>query len=103
MVIRDALNFFRQPFARIAAVLAVVLMGFDLFTTIANWAEIWAVQNSFSSVLVYVPFHHFFLSMFAGFVVLFVAIAVEYASRIANDIKYLRSKVSEEKHEAQGE
>lgn len=95
MVIRDALNFFRQPFARIAAVLAVILMVFGAIDAVANWVASSQSVAPFD-MDVEIEFHvragSIFDSLVPGFIVLFLAIATEYASRITSDLRFLRSK-----------
>ncbi len=97
MVIRDALNFFRQPFARIAAVLAVILMGFGVIGAVAGWIAAMQTVDPFGDSMSiegrwHIPVSSVFHSFVPGFIVLFLAIAAEYVSRMASDLRFLRSK-----------
>lgn len=97
MVIRDALIFFRQPFARIAAVLAVILMGFGVIGAVASWVAAGQTEDPWGGTMSlegrwHIPISSVFHSFVPGFIVLFLAVAAEYASRIASDLRFLRSK-----------
>ncbi len=97
MVIRDALTFFRQPFARIAAVLAVILMGFGVIGAVARWIATSQAEDPWGGTISladhwHIPISSVFHSFVPGFIVLFLAIAAEYASRIASDLRFLRSR-----------
>lgn len=104
MVIRDALNFFRQPFARIAAVLAVILMGFGVIGAVASWVAAGQTEDPWGGTIGladhwHIPVSSIFHSFVPGFIVLFLAIAAEYASRIASDLRFLRSKAETRRKE----
>lgn len=103
-MIRDALNFFRQPFARIAAVLAVILIGFGVIGAVASWVAAIQIEDPLGGSISlegrwHIPISSVFQSFVPGFIVLFLAIATEYASRIASDLRFLRSKAETRRKE----
>ncbi len=97
MVIGKAYRFFTNPAARVGAIIAVAMMAFNLASTIVMtgahlFTEPVVLNGTMMDYGVLVPLSNLLSSLTLGLILLFFAIAVEYAARIASDIGHIRSR-----------
>ena len=97
MVIGKAYRFFTNPAARAGAIVALAMMAFNLASTIVMtgahfFTEPVVLNGTTIGYGIFVPLSNLLSSLTLGLILLFFAIAVEYAARIASDIGHIRSK-----------
>lgn len=97
VVIAKAYRFFTNPVALIGAITAVAMMVFNLASTVVMhgarfFTEPVMLNATTMNYGVFVPLSNLLSSLTLGLILLFFAITVEYAARIASDIGHIRSK-----------
>jgi Na+/melibiose symporter-like transporter len=93
--VTGALAFFRLKFARVAAVLAFMLMVMGVALSLASYINQARMNHQhmidgLGVSITLVTAYSFMASLVPGLTVLFLAIMSEYASRIAHDLHALR-------------